>query len=77
MNTGKHIRFNLLSTIQNTIELYNLKDNANIDFILNKKEFSDLECFGDPIILKQIFLDLFNTIENQISERAIKGYNKS
>jgi CheY-like chemotaxis protein len=70
--TRKHIRFNLLSTIQNTIELYNLKDKANIDFILSKKEFSDFECFGDPIILKQIFLDLFNTIENQISDRVTK-----
>jgi len=62
----------MLSTIQNTIELYNLKDKANIDFILNKKEFSDLDCFGDPIILKQIFLDLFNTIETQISDRPVK-----
>lgn len=68
----KSIRFNLLSTIQNTIELYNLKDKANIDFILDKKEFSDFECYGDPIVLKQIFLDLFNSIENQVSERAIK-----
>ena len=70
--TRKHIRFNLLSTIQNTIELYNLKDKANIDFILNKKEFSDFECFGDPIIIKQIFLDLFNTIENQNSDVPTK-----
>jgi len=68
----KAIKFNMLSTIQNTIELYNLKDKASIDFILNKKEFSDLECFGDPIILKQIFLDLFNTIEDQISDRPSK-----
>ncbi|MEI6047728.1 MAG: response regulator [Bacteroidota bacterium] len=68
----KGIRFNLISTLQNTIELYSLKDKANIDFILNKKGFSDFECFGDPIILKQIFLDLFNTIENSISERATK-----
>jgi CheY-like chemotaxis protein len=68
----KAIRFNLFSTIQNTIELYSLKDKANIDFILNKKEFSDFECFGDPIILKQIFLDLFNTIEIQSSERVTK-----
>ncbi len=70
--TRKHIRFNFLSTIQNTIELYSLKDNASIDFILNKKEFSDFECFGDPIILKQIFLDIFNTIENQKSEKVTK-----
>jgi CheY-like chemotaxis protein len=68
----KAIKFNLLSTIQNTIELYNLKDKASIDFILNRKEFNDLECFGDPIILKQIFLDLFNTIENQITDRPTK-----
>jgi CheY-like chemotaxis protein len=68
----KSIRFNLFSTIQNTIELYSLKDKANIDFILNKKEISDFECFGDPIILKQIFLDLFNTIEIQSSERVTK-----
>ena len=68
----KLIRFNLLSTIQNTIELYSLKDKANIDFIISKKEFSDFECFGDPIILKQIFLDVFNTIENQFSDRPTK-----
>jgi CheY-like chemotaxis protein len=68
----KLISFNLLSTIQNTIELYNLKDKVNIDFILDSKEFNDFECFGDPIILKQIFLDLFNTIEHQNSERSTK-----
>jgi CheY-like chemotaxis protein len=68
----KKIRFNLLSTIQNTIELYNLKDKANIDFILNKKEFADFDCFGDPIVLKQIFLDIFNNIENQFAERPTK-----
>jgi CheY-like chemotaxis protein len=68
----KAIRFNLLSTIQNTFELYSLKDKANIDFILNKKDFVDQEYLGDPIILKQIFLDLFNTIEDQVSDRAIK-----
>ena len=68
----KAIRFNLFSTIQNTIELYSLKDQAKIEFILNKKEFIDFECYGDPIILKQIFLDLFNTIEIQSAERVTK-----
>jgi CheY-like chemotaxis protein len=67
----KAIRFSLLSTLQNTFDLYLLKDKANIDFVLNKKEFNELECFGDPIILKQIFLDLFTIIENHVSERAI------
>jgi CheY-like chemotaxis protein len=76
----KSIRFNLLSTIQNTIELYNLKEKQNIDFILNKKEFADFECLGDPIVLKQIFLDLFNTIENKHTDRPVKvniSLNKS
>lgn len=67
----KAIRFSLLSTLQNTVDLYLLKDKANIDFVINKKEFNELECFGDPIILKQIFLDLFTIIENHVSERAI------
>jgi CheY-like chemotaxis protein len=67
----KKIRFNLISTIQNTIDLFNLKEVANIDFILNNKEMSQFEMTGDPIILKQIFLDLFNTIESQGSGRKI------
>jgi CheY-like chemotaxis protein len=61
----KSIKFNLISTIQNTIDLFNLKDSSNIDFILNSKEFNIYEIQGDPIILKQILLDVFNTIENQ------------
>jgi CheY-like chemotaxis protein len=68
----KNIRFNLLSTIQNTIDLFSLRDSANIDFILNKKEYSQYEIIGDPIILKQIFLDLFNTIESQNFDRTVK-----
>lgn len=68
----KYIKFNLLSTVQNTIEIYSLKDKANIDFILNKSEFNDFECFGDPISLKQILLDIYNTIENHNTERQTK-----
>lgn len=68
----KHIRFNLLSTIQNTIELYNLKDKASIDFILNKKEYFDFDCSGDPIIFKQILLDIFNNIENEETGKPVR-----
>lgn len=68
----KQIRFNILSTIQNTIDLYSLKDDPKLDFILNKKDYHEYECQGDPIILKQIFLDLFNTIEAQGSEGTTK-----
>jgi len=67
----KAIRFNLISTVQNTIDLYNLKNHAKINFVLEKEEQKDFDCFGDPIIIKQIFLDLFNTIEDKASEKAI------
>jgi CheY-like chemotaxis protein len=67
----KAIRFNLLSTIESTFDLYRLKDQANLDFIFNKKEITGSEYIGDPILLKQIFLDLFNNIENHASEKAI------
>jgi CheY-like chemotaxis protein len=68
----KHIRFNLLSTVNNTIDLFNLNEKARIDIRLNEYQFSDLECFGDPIIVKQILLDLFNTIEGQSTDRPVK-----
>jgi CheY-like chemotaxis protein len=61
----KKIKFNLGATIQNTIDLFNLKDASKIDFIFNNKDFSQFEMVGDPIILKQILLDIFNTIESQ------------
>lgn len=60
----KNIRFSIIPTLKNTIELFNLKEGANIDFILSRKEFTDREFSGDPVILKQIFLDIFNNIES-------------
>jgi len=68
----EHIRYNILSTIQNTIDLYSLKEKANLDFIFTRKDQSEYECLGDPIILKQIFLDIFNTIEAQSSGMPTK-----
>ncbi len=71
-SSRKPIRFNILSTIQSTIELYRLKEKANLDFIFNKKDFHEYECLGDPIILKQVFLDLFNSIEAQNSDKTTR-----
>jgi signal transduction histidine kinase len=62
---GKNIRYNILSTVQNTIDLYNLKAKSNLDIVFTRKDYDEYECTGDPIILKQIFLDIFNTIEEQ------------
>jgi CheY-like chemotaxis protein len=68
----KNLKFNLISTVQNTIDLFNLKDSSNIDFIFNSKEVNIYEILGDPIILKQILLDIFNTIENQEFKKKTK-----
>ncbi len=68
----KSIRFNLGSTIQNTIDLFSLKDSSKIDFIFNSKDLSQYEIVGDPIILKQILLDIFNTVESQETDRTTK-----
>jgi CheY-like chemotaxis protein len=68
----KKIRFNLVSTIENTIDLFNLKETSNIDFILNRKVLNQFEVIGDPIILKQILLDVFNNIETRSSGKKVK-----
>jgi CheY-like chemotaxis protein len=68
---GEKIRYNILSTIQNTIDLYNQKERSVLDIIFSKKDVCEFECVGDPVFVKQIFLDLFNTIEMQ-TERKTK-----
>lgn len=67
---GEEIRYNILSTIQNTIDLYNQKERSGLDIIFSKKDLSEFECTGDPVLLKQIFLDLFNTIELQTESKT-------
>lgn len=64
----KAIKFNLFSSVESTFELYNLKDRANLEFILNTKDIDNPEYLGDPIVIKQIFLDIFNIIEDNASD---------
>lgn len=68
----KPIRYNMLSTIQNTIDLFRQKEKANLDFIFSKKDYNEYECSGDPIVIKQILLDIFNTIEARGSGMPVK-----
>jgi CheY-like chemotaxis protein len=68
----RHIKYNIFSTIQNTIDLFSLREKANLDFILNRKDINEFDCSGDPIVLKQIFLDLFNSIETQVPVNPVK-----
>lgn len=64
----KAIRFNLLSSIQNTIELFNLSGNEEIDFTVRSEITEGLEVNGDPIVIKQIVLDVLNTLSENSSD---------
>lgn len=61
----KQIRFNIPSAIEHVIELYRLKDPGGIQFKIDITTASDLECIGDPVSMKQIFLDIFSQIEKE------------
>ncbi len=68
----KQIRFNILSTVGHVIELYKLRDGVSIIFELNDKGSGNLECIGDPVSLKQIFVDIFSRIEKQNPDRVTR-----
>lgn len=67
---GEKIRFNILSTINNTIELYNRREKSGLDIIFSRKDLNEFECIGDPVFLKQIFLDLLNSIGMQSDQKV-------
>ena len=71
-SSRKPIRFNVVSTIQNTIDLYRLREKTSLDIIFNKKDLAESLLEGDPVLLKQIFLDIFSSIETQNSERITR-----
>ncbi|MEZ5011171.1 MAG: histidine kinase dimerization/phospho-acceptor domain-containing protein [Bacteroidales bacterium] len=66
--TRKNINFNLASTLQNTVDLFVLKSGSShrMEIIPGDEKLTLFR--GDPIAVKQIFLDIFNTIE--LSDRA-------
>jgi len=70
-DSKKQIQFNIGSTIEHIIELYNVRTKSDLVFKFIKAEEENLECIGDPIIVKQIFLDIFGRIENQSCDRQI------
>ncbi len=68
----KMIRFNILSAVENVIELYKLKDTVSIQFKIDSAAPADLECIGDPVSIKQIFLDIFSRIEKENSGKSTR-----
>ncbi|MCD4770253.1 MAG: response regulator [Bacteroidales bacterium] len=57
----KKIKFNLVSSLQNTIELFKPEHQGNIKFNIKAGKDIDKNYMSDPVTIKQIFLDLFNS----------------
>lgn len=54
--------FNLETTIKNTINLYSNEDSQDIDFPLTISNDINYNLFGDPVKIKQVFLNLIENI---------------
>lgn len=59
----KSINFNLVSTLQNTVELFGMQTERKLRIKIIPKDNPVGFLCGDPIAIKQIFLDLLNMIE--------------
>lgn len=67
----REIKFSLSAAIRNTVELFNMSG-VLIDFSIKHDKEEEPEVIGDPIIIKQIVLDILNNIVSQAS--ATKPY---
>ncbi len=54
--------FNLESTIRNTINLFTDEDSDDLKFPLKISEDIDFQLYGDPVKIKQVFLNLIENI---------------
>ncbi len=61
----REIKFSLSAAIRNTIELFNLSGKVIVDFSIKHDSEVEPEIIGDPIIIKQIVLDILNNIASQ------------
>ena len=59
----KKIKLNLVTTLRNTIELYDLKSEGGTQINIHPGQELKYEYLSDPIAMKQIFLDLFDAME--------------
>jgi CheY-like chemotaxis protein len=68
----KSIKFNLMTTISSTIDLFTHREKSNLRFYLIKNDPDDFEFSGDPINIKQLLLHIFSIIDNYASEELIE-----
>ncbi len=71
-NSEFNIKFNLQTTINNTLKLFTSQSFNNITFNLKIDESLPKDFFGDPVKIKQIFLNIIeNIIKNKSSNKII------
>lgn len=54
--------FNLETTIKNTINLFSNEDSDEVQFPINISENINFQLFGDPVKIKQVYLNLIENI---------------
>ena len=65
------INFNLQNTISNTLKLFSTQSLNNINFNLKIEESVPKNFYGDPVKIKQIFLNIIeNIVKNKSSHKA-------
>ena len=75
--------FNLETTIKNTINLFTSEDSDTIDFPLEISKDIDFNLFGDPVKIKQVYLNLIENIlkktkkDKKIIDISIQKLNES
>jgi len=58
----KKIKFNLFSTLSNVIDSFPSETKKNVDFHVNDFENFDQEIIGDPVLVKQLLLNILENI---------------
>jgi len=66
------ITFNLQNTLSNTIKLFQSLNNNRVSITLNSQAKLNYNLIGDPVKLKQIFLNIIENIVRNSSEQSIK-----
>ena len=66
----KKIKFDLFLTLSNITDSFSSETRKNVDFFVNDFENFDQEIIGDPVLVKQLFL---NILENLIPLEAGKN----
>ncbi len=69
---NEKINFDLYSTIDNTLRLFSVREPEKLNILLNYPDKLNINLIGDPIQVKQIFMNL---IENIILNRGDKNIN--